>query len=205
MEREMDRIGGLVSYVERMTDTTGAVFHEARVEEAYQLGCVLLQLDFSGDAFSPLDQCRLMLALCRLTAYLVDEKYGEMSKPFSEKVENFVEKFVGQVDEATKRFSEVKSIGEYLNLIKASRTLIRVDVDKKTFPVKRNDSNLPESFLETLESLRLFHSNANSSESRIKTNALGKITTIEAEFVLATCKGYIVHFLGEQGNEATRD
>jgi hypothetical protein len=192
MEREMDRIGGLVSYVERLTDMSGAVYPEARVEEAYQLGCVLLQLDFSsGDAaFSPLEQCRLMLALCRLTAYLVEEKYGEMTKPFSEKVE----KFVGQVDEATKRFSEVKSIGEYLNLIKASRTIIRADVDKKTFPVKRNDSNLPESFLETLESLRLFQSNANSSEARIKANALGKITTIEAEFVLATCKGYMFTF-----------
>jgi hypothetical protein len=105
------------------------VFHEARVEEAYQLGCVLLQLDFSGDAFSPLDQCRLMLALCRLTAYLVDEKYGEMAKPFSEKVE----KFVGQVDEATKRSSEVKSIGEWLNVIQTSRKLIRADVDKKAF------------------------------------------------------------------------
>jgi hypothetical protein len=72
-------------------------------------------------------------------------------------------------------------------------------------PVKRNDSNLPDSFRETLESLQSFHSHASSSEPRIKANALGKITTIEAEFVLATCKGYILHFLREQGNEAMRD
>jgi flagellar biosynthesis chaperone FliJ len=197
METEVDRIGGLVSYVEQLTNENS----DARVEEAYQLCCVLLQLDFSsGDAaFSPLEQCRLMLSLCSLTYYLVDKKYGEMSKPFSEKVE----KFVDQLDEATKRFSEVKSIGEWLNMIETNRTLIRADVDQKTFPVvKRNDANLAESFLKTLESLRSFHSHANSSQAKIKDNALKKITTIEAEFVLATCKGYIVHFLREQGNEA---